>query len=190
MSTCPFAARSTSSWTRYVLTDHPDASRQHASRVVRRERAHFGLGGRISRVSDRVTRRILASRAVPDEALALSAEILRNLELNEIPLSQAALKALRLARLLNHEDVAALLNYEVSGYPTSNARMPPDAWQHAIRAGRSFQIGTSSYAYQESIAAIEQTVRLGEAAISAAGSILGWETIAGVQKLAVYLHVG
>ncbi len=45
------------------------------------------------------------SRKALSEALYLSSEILKNIELSELPLTNIALKASRLARLLNDFDV-------------------------------------------------------------------------------------
>jgi hypothetical protein len=53
------------------------------------------------------------------EALELSEEILRKIELNELPLANVALKASRLARLLNDFDAQKTMEYEASGYPTT-----------------------------------------------------------------------
>jgi len=46
------------------------------------------------------------------EALSLSEEILRNIELSELPLTNIALKASRLARLLNEYDVQKIMEFE------------------------------------------------------------------------------
>ena len=51
------------------------------------------------------------------EALALSGEILKDIELSRTKLSLVALKASRLARLLNEFDVQEILQWESSGYP-------------------------------------------------------------------------
>lgn len=50
------------------------------------------------------------SRQSLAEALTLSADILRNVELSELPLANIALKASRLARLLNEFDVQKLVD--------------------------------------------------------------------------------
>jgi len=54
-----------------------------------------------------------------EEALALSEEILKDLELSRVPLWNAALKAGRLARLLNHEKAQQIFQFEASGYPST-----------------------------------------------------------------------
>lgn len=48
------------------------------------------------------------------EALTLSEELLRNIELNEISLASIALKTSRLARLLNEFDYQRIFEYEAS----------------------------------------------------------------------------
>jgi hypothetical protein len=51
------------------------------------------------------------------EALRFSEEILRNVELNEVPLGNIALKCSRLARLLNEFGPQRMMQFEASGYP-------------------------------------------------------------------------
>jgi hypothetical protein len=51
------------------------------------------------------------------EILKLAEEILKNLELNEIPLGNVILKCMRLARLSNDQESIKLFNYEINGYP-------------------------------------------------------------------------
>lgn len=52
-----------------------------------------------------------------EEVLKLAEEILRNIELNEIPLQNVALKCIRLGRLTNNQSAINLFQYELSGYP-------------------------------------------------------------------------
>ncbi len=73
------------------------------------------------------------------EALSLSSEILRNIELSEIPLTNIALKTSRLARLLNDYDVQTIMEYEASGYPTKPYGIPRDVWRLLIMAGRKYE---------------------------------------------------
>ena len=63
------------------------------------------------------------------EALTLSSEILRNIELSEIPLTNIALKTCRLARLLNDYDVQTIMEYEAGGYPSKPDGIRPDVWR-------------------------------------------------------------
>ena len=51
------------------------------------------------------------------EALTLSSEILRNIELSEIPLTNIALKTSRLARLLNDYDVQTMNKFDYGSFP-------------------------------------------------------------------------
>lgn len=78
------------------------------------------------------------TRQALEESLTLSEEILRNVELSELPLANIALKASRLARLLNEYDYQKIMEYEASGYPTSPDGVSPDIWKLAIVAGRIY----------------------------------------------------
>ena len=60
-----------------------------------------------------------SSPEIKREALELSAAILKNIEESELPLSNIALKAIRLARLLNDIDFIKIFEYESSGYPST-----------------------------------------------------------------------
>jgi len=62
-----------------------------------------------------------------EEALNLSAEILKDIELSRVPLWTAALKASRLASLLNQSEAQEIFNFEANGYPTT-----PDAFTESI----------------------------------------------------------
>lgn len=73
------------------------------------------------------------------EALDLSDIVLRHIELSEIPLSNIALKASRLARLLNDFDYQKIMEYETGGYPTTPNGIPPEVWRLAVLAGRTYQ---------------------------------------------------
>lgn len=73
------------------------------------------------------------------EALALSADILRNLELSEISLSTIALKTARLARLLNDFSLQVIMGYEVSGYPRTISGIHNDIWNLGQIAGRVYE---------------------------------------------------
>jgi hypothetical protein len=72
------------------------------------------------------------------EALTLSTEILRNIELGEIPLENIALKTTRLARLLNDLEMEEILRYEVGGYPTTENGISPDIWRLGSTAKRTY----------------------------------------------------
>lgn len=115
------------------------------------------------------------SRKALSEALELSDEILRNLELSELPLTNIALKVSRLARLINEFDMQKIMSYEVGGYPKSSSNLvAPDVWRLAVIAGREFKSEDSKtkqvkeHIYVESIGELEEDLRLAEAYLAAA----------------------
>ncbi len=73
------------------------------------------------------------------EALGLSGEVLADIELSRAPLAVIALKASRLARLLNHFDAQEVFRCEAGGYPSTPTGVPPHVWRLAEMAGRTFQ---------------------------------------------------
>ncbi|WP_423394993.1 hypothetical protein [Burkholderia sp. LMG 21824] len=115
---------------------------------------------------------ILPSRAALSEALDLSNDILRNIELTETPLTQIALKASRLARLLNDFDYRQIFEYEASGYPTTPDGVPPSVWKCAQIAGRINQLKLENEiketAYLESIGELEAKIESARIGIDAA----------------------
>ncbi len=108
------------------------------------------------------------------EALNLSSDILKNLELSETPLTNVALKTSRLARLLNEFDFQKMMEYEAGGYPSTPTGVPQDAWNLAIAAGRKFeQVDpaskvTKTYVYVESISELEEQLRIAETSLTSA----------------------
>jgi hypothetical protein len=108
------------------------------------------------------------------EALSLSSEILKNLELSELPMTNIALKASRLARLLNEFDIQKIMAYEVSGYPATPSGLPQDIWELAAAAGRKFEEPDATtkkmtkFVYIESISELEESLRIAEASLAAA----------------------
>ncbi len=86
-----------------------------------------------------MTDTIKPSTAALREALALSDDLLRGIELSEIPLANAALKASRLARLLNEFQHQKIFEYEAGGYPTTPGGVEPAVWACAEAAGRTYQ---------------------------------------------------
>lgn len=66
------------------------------------------------------------------EALALSEDLLRGIELSNLPLTNAALKASRLARLLNDFQHQKAFEYEVGGYPATPNGVPAEVWACAV----------------------------------------------------------
>ena len=73
------------------------------------------------------------------EALELSEEILKNIELSEIPLTNIALKVSRLARILNDFEYQKIMEYETGGYPSTPNRVSHDIYKLAVLAGREFK---------------------------------------------------
>ncbi|HEX6711597.1 MAG TPA: hypothetical protein VF068_14805 [Rubrobacter sp.] len=115
------------------------------------------------------------SRKALSEALGLSSEILKNIELSELPLTNIALKASRLARLLNDFDIQRIMAFEVGGYPQAEPNaVSPDVWRLAVAAGRKFNSKDSKtgefreHIYGESIGVLEEQLRLGETSLAAA----------------------
>ena len=115
-----------------------------------------------------------ATAQVLAEAEALSADILKDIELSQVRLAVVALKALRLARLLNDFDVQQMFEWESGGYPSGASGDSPEVWTIGQRAGRVFFGSEStpdnpkSYMYTESVEEMEHTAAMGTASIQAA----------------------
>ncbi len=73
-----------------------------------------------------------------EDCTALSAEILEDFELSRIPIESIILKCLRLCRLYRDNTGIQLFTYESSGYPCTPTGLPPDVWQIAVIAGRTY----------------------------------------------------
>ena len=114
------------------------------------------------------------SRKELEEALGLSDEILRNTELNEITLSAIALKASRLARLLNDFDYQQAFEYEASGCPSDPDGVQPNVWKIAQLSGRvrlskeKDADEPTENAYLQSISALQNAIDVSESALAAA----------------------
>lgn len=107
------------------------------------------------------------------EALNISEETLQNLELGNIALTRIALRASRLARLMNDFDHQKIFEYEAGGYPSTPDGVTPEIWALAIKAKRIIQEkdnngGTKEYAILESIEALETQVESAKMCIEAA----------------------
>lgn len=104
----------------------------------------------------------------------MSEEVLRNIELSDLPLANIALKVSRLARLLNDFSHQKVMEYEASGYPSTPDGVVPDVYRLAASVGREFQEKDSrsgevkNYIYTTSIEELEQELRSFEAALAAA----------------------
>ena len=107
------------------------------------------------------------------EAGALASDILQDIELNSGKLSLVALKALRLARILNDFDAYRILEWECSGYPGGESGVSREVWQAGEKAGRTYYSKDSSETpqrlmYMESIEQLEQVIDVGTAGLQAA----------------------
>jgi hypothetical protein len=102
-----------------------------------------------------------ASAEIKREALNVSGEILKDIEGSEIPLSNIALKALRLAKLLNETDYIKIFEYEVGGYPRTKGGIKSEVRNLAHIAGRTYlekddETGKEvEYVYTESLKGME-----------------------------------
>lgn len=74
---------------------------------------------------------------IRNEALRIAEEALVDIELSRIPLSNIALKASRLARLVNEFDLEKIFEYEVSGYPFSSNGVTADVFRLGKMAERN-----------------------------------------------------
>jgi len=112
------------------------------------------------------------SKQALTEALSLSFEILQNIERSELPLADIALKASRLARLLNDTDYENIMQFEVGGYPSTLTGITPEVWRLATLAGRVQEEEddgkTKLLAYTASISAFEQTINLAPTSLQSA----------------------
>jgi hypothetical protein len=106
------------------------------------------------------------------EALNLSEDLLRAIELSQVPLTNVALMAARLARLLNDFDHQKIFEYESGGYPSSPTGVSPEVWRLATLAGRTYQKKdkeeVKTYARIESIEQLEALLEASKLGIDAA----------------------
>lgn len=116
---------------------------------------------------------IKPSAAALSEALELSEALLRGIELSQVPLTNAALMAARLARLLNDFIHQTLFEYEAGGYPSTPTGVSPEVFAVARVAGRVYQRKdkngiTNEYATLESIEQLETQVESAKLGLDAA----------------------
>ncbi len=107
------------------------------------------------------------------EALSLSEEILKHIELSEISLANIALKASRLARLLNDINIQWTMEYEASGYPTNPSGVAPSIYRLAVEAGRELKEKDKTgeiirSIYVSSIEELEQEIKFTQISLAAA----------------------
>lgn len=80
---------------------------------------------------------MIENNVIREESYILAEEILKDLDLSRLPLSNIVLKTGRLARLLNDFDTEKVFEYEASGYPgIEGVGIAPDVWQCAKLADR------------------------------------------------------
>lgn len=104
------------------------------------------------------------------EALDLSDEIIRNIELSEMPLANVALKTVRLARLTNDFNMIKIMELEISGYSNeSSGFVPKEQWKIGIEANRQYQTeDKKDRIYPESIEQLEGEIRFNQTALEVA----------------------
>jgi len=76
------------------------------------------------------------NQEIKEEALNLAEETLKGIELSRLPMANIALKASRIARLVNDYDLEKIFEYESGGYPSTKDGIAPNIWQLGIKAGR------------------------------------------------------
>ena len=74
-----------------------------------------------------------------EEALDLSEEILKNIELSDLRLSVIVLKALRLSRILNDFQMTNVFEYESSGYQKTPNGISSELWELGIISNRIYK---------------------------------------------------
>jgi hypothetical protein len=99
------------------------------------------------------------------EALVLSEEIIKNIELNEVPLRSIVLKCARLARLVNNTNAVDFFKYELAGYPTDDeGRVLYEAFELARLGNRRFRQKDPTdgqmkdYIFPQTVASLEAEV--------------------------------
>lgn len=109
------------------------------------------------------TEKIYLSKAQLSDALALSKDLLADIELSRRPLSTIALSASRLARLLDDQAFQKVFEYESAGYPNTGRGFAPDIWELLTRADRLYreadpkdETKIKELAYGQSIEELEQ----------------------------------
>lgn len=80
----------------------------------------------------------MAKQGALREALELSETLLTEIEMSTSTLSNVALKAGRVARLVGQFDQQQIMQYEASGYPSSPKGVSAETWRLARIAGRVY----------------------------------------------------
>lgn len=101
-----------------------------------------------------------------EECELLTKEILKNIELSEIPIENIILKCLRLCRLMKDEQGIDFFSYESSAYPRNDeGYLTPRAWEICEIAGRTyFDINEKKekhkYAFTETISEMVEVINI------------------------------
>lgn len=107
------------------------------------------------------------------EAASLAADLLKNIELSELPLTNMFMKGVRLARLLNDSEMQQTFQYEVSGYPSAPDGVLPEVWKYCAIAKRTYsdkdkEGKVTERANIKSIAELEQQISAASAQLGVA----------------------
>lgn len=106
------------------------------------------------------------------EAFSPSESIITDIEFNQTKLTNIALKASRLAKLLNHFEMRQILQYEAGGYPLPQKGFSKETWALLVFAGRTYEqkekTEVKTYAYAESIEQLENQIEVGKIRLESA----------------------
>lgn len=106
----------------------------------------------------------MAKQGALKEALELSETLLTEIEMSTSTLSNIALKAGRVARLVGQFDQQQIMQYEASGYPSSPKGLSSETWRLAEIAGRIYsktvENETKKYARLEPIEQAEAEIKV------------------------------
>lgn len=95
-----------------------------------------------------------------EECSLLAKDILKNFELNEIPLIQIVYKGMRLCRLLGDDEGFLLFQYESTTYPrNSEGNLDNSVFEIARKAGRVFFDDNKEFAKTASISELEESLK-------------------------------
>ncbi len=95
-----------------------------------------------------------------DEALELSEEILRNIELGEVRLQTAIQKTLRLARLINDMEAVDWIREELKGFSRKENSLTNEAWEACKRSNRVYydKEKEKELAFTQSVSVLEELI--------------------------------
>lgn len=77
------------------------------------------------------------NQEIKEEALNLAEETLKDIELSRLPMANIALKASRIARLVNDYDLEKIFEYESGGYPRTKDGIAPNIWQLGTKSWKN-----------------------------------------------------